>query len=574
MDENKLLELRRTAYKAVKEACKWLIVQRNAAPLEGFGPWSDMFVNSEQGIMNTCEGLTAMFVANEYNRKEDLHIPVLDQNMLISDVKWLMSKVEEEGYRGTPYLGHDTVENFIDAVSYGISVFLGARSMVTGTLKEQVEKHISDATNLLLSNKVEVEGTYGWSWMGSEEMKRKGVVYQPQTYFTYSALIPLCDVLNEAPDLITDIKADIINTIQGGKEFLIKQNRMDVGWINFEPTEDLVPHLYVDLDPRPNIVPTIYAILTLSYIKNNVQSITFEKEDEKIISDAVNWVTGLIGKRKNLIFQLKEYYVLYSQEEEKSYFDGCAPYTILNALAEYYNAYPEVKTEEQEKTLYDIAQVILNKLWGQENSGFRHIVSRKSDAKENILVVYATSIAIQALLDFGVERPAVVNIEDIIKEELNGAQTRILERLKEIGIKLKIPVHGGEEEELISQAMRDKLDERYGQMFMKISGNLTPKELETWGTYGRAANVSDFLDLFAKNYVENDSETFKANIDNFENGYSNVLLKPQKNALSLLKKFRKTDIANENERRKKMKEVLEDVDNEIEKFLKKKGKGA
>jgi hypothetical protein len=58
--------------------------------------------------------------------------------MLISDVKWLMSKVEEEGYRGTPYLGYDTVENFIDAVSYGISVFLGARSMVTGTLKEQV----------------------------------------------------------------------------------------------------------------------------------------------------------------------------------------------------------------------------------------------------------------------------------------------------------------------------------------------------------------------------------------------------------------------------------------------------
>jgi hypothetical protein len=88
MEENELLELRRTAYKAVKEACKWLIVQRNAAPLEGFGPWSDMFVNSEQGIMNTCEGLTAMFVANEYNRKEDLHIPVLDQNMEPLESLW------------------------------------------------------------------------------------------------------------------------------------------------------------------------------------------------------------------------------------------------------------------------------------------------------------------------------------------------------------------------------------------------------------------------------------------------------------------------------------------------------
>ena len=75
---NEMLELKQAAYKAVKEACKWMVDLRNSAPLEGFGPWSDKFVDYKQGTMNTCEGLTAMFVIDEYNRKEDLHIPILD----------------------------------------------------------------------------------------------------------------------------------------------------------------------------------------------------------------------------------------------------------------------------------------------------------------------------------------------------------------------------------------------------------------------------------------------------------------------------------------------------------------
>lgn len=558
-DEN--LKLKHSAYESVKDASNWMIDLRKAAPKEGFGPWGDGFTDYKQGVMNTAEGLTTMFLVNEYNEREKLGLPVLDKATLIKDLKWLISSIEKEGYTGTPYLKKESTENFTDAVSFVLSSFLGTYKIVEGDPKEEVKKHIENATKWFLFNKIEKEGTCGWSWMGSEEMKKREVEYPPQTYFTYSALIPLCDVLSEAEVVISEFKDDIIEIIQRAKNFLIKYNRLKNGWIAFTPTDKFTPLDYDEIEPKPHFISTCYAVLALTTIKNRVKNIEFSADDEKVIHDAMNWIHDLVGKKVDKLFAYTTSYICTSAKE--LYFDGTTPYTLLNTLTEYFIAYPD-KREDYKKFCDDLVKEAITKCWGGTGYGFKHFVSKDPDDKGNIIAIYATAAAIETFLSFGIERPPEVGIEDIIKEELEVAQRRIVERLKKLGVP-KIEKRSIVKETFATiNKIVETIDDEWPILSGEATKNLPRGDLMKWQQYGKKANtekLQSFLNELLS--IENQND-FKSKINNFRDDYEKYLFEPCEKAIQALLTMSGEEIRENRVRVQKMLAIMKELQNEIE----------
>jgi len=437
-------ETKRRAYDAIRGANNWLVAVRNATD-EGWEPWSDKFTSEDEergwakdykkkhdeeppitGILSYSEGLTAIWLTNEYASDEDLLTWYsLQEDLYKRDVmkltEWILDSDEDSGekYDPLPYLPPKT-ENFVDAASFSTTALLGALDSDI-EFNEDGEKKIKEAVrtnvNWLLRNTVDTEEGVGWSYIGSEG----GRDDKPYKYFTYSGAIALTDIINDDyPDagIKEETKEDIKGVLESAKNYLVKQDFVDVNslWENPGPGRR-----------GDKVVATCYTLIGVSYMARNI-SIDIEDDDWEKINEAFETMwkhqPGLASESALRDDQIRGYTANYQMFEKENseysdliYTDGSGPYLLIEVMLEYMKlidhldrSYPGYISEQELELQTDNAvDRVLDTLWmgddEYEIKGFKHV----RETGEEPTVIYTTQTAIDTLLkyiegaDFGIE---------------------------------------------------------------------------------------------------------------------------------------------------------------------------
>lgn len=439
---------------AVRGANNWLVTIRNATD-EGIDPWSDEFTKGENGIMTYAEALTALALTEQFAPVERSDWSTLRRRYYQNDLEVVLEHITAEdgpNFRPNPYLtGGDgqgerlETDNFTVAATFSTSAIL--ESLQAGIdLGDDIERADLEAaleTNVewLLSNAVEGErvtadDAIGWAWLGSESSQFEEMDPSPVNYFTYSATIVLCDLLNYrgidlVDDVVTKYETELRETLEGASRFL--QNEYWEGEYWSVPTG-----VMGEVSNKEKLLSTCYAFVGLSYAAASLEGIEITDERSDRMATAMNWALTYYDDQPNLWALTVD----YDCGPDHQFTDGSAPYVLLDSLVELINRRPELVEHVadfdadtiREKVRGKLAPVILDKCWAGdprfEQKGFRHIgnadrliKSRDGAPEYNMTAIYSTGVAIETFLLNFLEEGKQFSFGDEFEEEESGGAT-------------------------------------------------------------------------------------------------------------------------------------------------------
>jgi hypothetical protein len=567
-------ERREEAYRAISSASEWLTEIRKSAEGENRGLWGDSYTDWESGMMTFCEGVSSILMAVS----EDSDIVDVDNKRCREDVEEILSQVEEGEYGSDPYPPGDT-EDFTDAVSYSTTVLqLGLESEVDSPPEKRVRGAISDNVEWFLDNCIESNSGVGWGWCGSDEVENSDLTCPPQTYFTFSSVVALSDTVSDYPELVDE--DEVISVLQDAKNFLLEDCRRDakhgVGWIQFEPLGDEMPEDYDPLKETPEFLATCYTLWGLCYMGNRVEEVDFEEDEKEILDEGVEYLleraegnVDYIVKKSNSVYKCGE-------EFEAVYEDSTTPYTLLNTLLEYSKMREDSK--ETEVVMSELVDNILSDCWDRDSSGgFVHFPGGSEE--DSYAVIYASQVAVESLLNYGIERPpefideegqenipigTVVNSLESINDEVRKVQEALpggsptdrgspdeIERLNKDFIESYMDAQDEIETHLSDffSDIYDRVKVDAGKELMHELARQNPKEL----------HVTEFPDdLLLHLYFTSDPEEYRERIDYFKSRRP-LLILPYKNVFDELAEVDMEAIQNHTTRKEKIMAGLDSI---------------
>lgn len=583
-------ELRQRAFEAVRGATEWLIGLRRSADLEGFEPYGDGLTGYESGFVSMSEGLTTLSLVRSYEQENDVDLGSsrLPDELYGKDLEWLLSQIEAGKYRGTPYLEDDATDNFTDGVSFSTSVLMEALGLSDhGVPVERIEAGLSRNLDWFLDNAhnehLESDDFLGWSWCGFQEMQEDGGIYPPQTYFTWSACIALTDLLAIMDRLDSDREDEVRSTLERAKRFLVEGYRVDPGWIEFRPVGGLEPHGFEAIDPSPSLLSTCYTIGGLCYMQNRIDGIELSENERDLIEGSMNdYVVARLADNVENVYKHSTWY--RCRREGEDYYEGSAPYTILNTLIEYAEAFGDDR-DEIISLEHRLVEQILTECWGgtpgsreSREAGFRHFENpAQIESSENPTVVYATEVAVESLLYFGIEAPETPSLESRIVEEFRQAEENILDLLHQGDGTIHM---SGEDECTVREVeemnknlltRRDRLgkvlERQFGNHWTTVSRKLSGEMSEKIANLTKPiaeVHVDEFLDvLLDRCYFEGDPSEFRAALSRFREDWAGYLLSPYAEALDGLASLGAEEIRDPVRRKGAIDEVLDELEEDI-----------
>lgn len=419
------------AVSAVRGANNWLITLRNATD-EGIDEWSDEFTGGKNGIMSYAEALTAQALTKQHAPVEQPDWQTLRKRYYRTDLKKILEWINHEDgpqFRPTPYIAGEDDDTGIDTQDFTVSATF-ATSAILETLESEIElgpdideDEVQNALerNLdwLLKNKIDddsdlnADDAAGWAWVG-EDSDHYGELDQPANYFTYSAVIVLCDFLQYrdndiVENVISDRKTELKETIKEANQFLLNEY-----WN--EEDHWTVPTGQLDTpDEIEELLSTCYAFIGLSYIAFTLDEVDMSEEQKERMARAMNWALGYYEQDPNLWARTVEYDC--GQETDQTFTDGSVPYVLLDSMVELIRyrkditeAMPDWNRSDVREVIDDkLTPVILDKCWAgdkkYEEKGFRHIgngellLQYEDGAPDhNMTAIYSTGVAIETFL--------------------------------------------------------------------------------------------------------------------------------------------------------------------------------
>lgn len=583
-------ELREWAFDAVHGATEWLVGLRRSADLEGFEPYGDGLTDYKSGFVSMSEGLTTLSLVRSYEKEHgvDLGSSRLPDELYGKDLDWLLSEIEGGRYRGTPYLDADATDNFTDGVSFSTSVLMEAVQLSDhGISVERIEEGLAQNLDWFLDNAhnehLESDEYLGWSWCGHGEMDGEDATYPPQTYFTWSACIALTDLLSIIDRLETDREDEIRETLERAKQFLVEGYRVDPGWIEFKPVGGLEPHGYEAIDPSPSLLSTCYTIWGLCYMQNWVDGLDLsEAERNRIRNSMDDYVVARLADNVENVYKHSTWY--RCRRDGQDYYEGSAPYTILNTLIEYADAF-EDEREEIVSLENRLVEQILTECWGgsrgsreSREAGFRHFENPAHiESSENPTVVYATEVAVESLLYFGIQAPETPSLESRIVEEFRQAEENVLDLLHQGDGTVHM---SGEDECTVREAeqinknlltRRDRLgkvlERQFGNQWTTVSRKLSGEMSEKIANLTKPiaeVHVDEFLNvLLDRCYFEGDPDEFRGALSRFRDDWAGYLILPFVESLDGLASLEAEEIRDPLRRKRAIDGVLEELEEDI-----------
>lgn len=574
-------ELKEWAYEAVRGSVEWLADLRRAADLEGFEPYGDGLTDYEGGFVSVSEGLTTISLVRRHERETgfDLGTGRLPDELYERDLDWLLTEIEEDRYRGTPYLSADDTDNFTDGVSFATSVLLEAAADSSHDIDAaRIERGLEKNLNWLLDNAhnehLESDHHLGWSWCGHQEMEERDDFYPPQTYFTWSGCLALVDVMEQSQSFGNGYRSRIVETLQRVNDFLLEGYRVDPGWIEFEPVGGYEPVGYEAIDPRPSLLSTCYTVSALCYTARNVPEVELDDEGLEVIEATMqDYVLDRLEEAVGDVYKHSSSYKCRRGGDQ--YYDGATPYTILTTLINYRKT-AGVSDERVQLMERELAERILSECWGgtrgNREAGFRHFANPSEvESSENPTVVYATELGVESLLDYGIEAPDAPSLENQVVEELRRAEENILTILQRDGVASESAsgntgtVHEIEEMNRNVVERRDDLARAFEQQFTglwstvsrKLPGEIT-QQIANAPMAPKDAHVDDFLSLLLDRcFFEGTPDAFFSELERFRKDWVGFLVLPYKEALEELQGMDGEDVRNAKKRKQGINRVLD-----------------
>ncbi len=608
--------VKKRAYTAVEAASKWLAQERREADESNVFPYSDTYTTKyapgedESGYMSSAEGMTALFMIFSKSQEDStLYLsPRINGKILTDDVEWLLSNDDEQGiedgvYRATPYLPRDATESFTDAVSFTTTTIQEALKIPKVEISDsRLEEALHLNKEWLVNNYVEsttdTDGI-GWAWCGADEMDDTDQRYPPQRYFTYSASVALADLYAD-PRVETDdeeIERILTRTVQ----HLLSDYWTEIGdlkgWTEFTKDpygQGLEPSTF---DPslqiaKPSPFSTSNTLFAAAYLYHNLpdyvwESVDLSEDEENRIHEAIDYlienVTGQING--NSLEETSAVYKTGATEDDgestfsRGYTDGSLPYTVLNALLAITNAGGpfDYRQEEIEKLQLATADYILENCWTGD-TGFKHF---EEDRSEEPVVVYATQLAIESLLWFGIEAPED-DVKNQIIMQLEKTQDKVaalLEDNSDPGQQLVSENSGaGYSSETVLQrsqlftkrvsnsqrqmvndfdstiwwAIDKKLGSEVKNTARKLTNDGLEKEL-------KRSNIFEFFSMLNKCFHANTPSEFEESIQYYEDDYGIFILQPQQEIVNRLQEIGSESVEEFDQRSEIILEILEEL---------------
>lgn len=608
-------ELKRRAYNAVKAASDWLADMRRASDDEVRLAYSDRYTaeapaEDESGFMSSAEGMTALFMIYSYKDREDTDVhfsPRVPNEDLTYDVKWLLGDQDEDDKEGgiedgrycaTPYLPLDATSQFTDAVSF-----------TTTTLQEAIGNPKVDVSNKRLRAGVkknaewlltEYKGSVndhdgvGWAWCGASEMEEMDREYPPQRYFTYAAFIALADIYNDDNidtselDTNEDIEDILSKAIKGMvSDYWIEGFRGN-GWTEFTPSPygqesfGLTPNEEKDGRPLEDVFSTGNTLVAISYAWNRLPRDIWEKsdlteEEEVRIQEGIDYLIDITEdyvEAGELHKKSAEYMtgatIETSDGRKKSvgYFDGTLPYVIMNALSEVHEAGGpfEYRDEDIHNLKITVIEYILDNCWsGKERDGFKHIDPNVENRSNDPPVIYATLLAIESLLNFGIE-PRREGVAEQVMKKLGETQNEIEELLSEGSLATSssegnIRQMDDEFTSLLMEAKSEMDENDFSAKYNTLRNEVKPgAESEAAELLAgddlkeklKQVNSEKMLEAIRRCYFAVDAEEYNRVIQTYVDEeikkYWDYVFKPHQEAIKTLESMSKKDIEDNEER--------------------------
>lgn len=574
-------ELQTKAYHSVKGATEWLVSLRRSADLEGFDPFSDGYTEYENGLVSVAEGLTTILLARIAEDDHDAALGTRNysDDLLAEDLEFLLTAAEDGQFRGTPYLEAETTDAFTDGVSFCSSTLLIARELSAPVSEERIEAAFVRTVEWFLDNYVESENGVGWAWRGRTEMEQEDDYYPPQTYFTFSACVALADAVTEASDVIGDRTDEVRDLLPRVKEFLLYDYRVGDGWVEFEPTNDLSPDGYDELNPTPSLLSTCYTIWAVCYLVERIDGITLDDEERALLEDGLEFVLDLVDDNFDRVYAYSRQYQCH--RDGNRYYEGTTPYTLLNTLLAYQETVGG-KDDRIEELVGKLTAQVIETCWaGSERdpeAGFRHFESQQVDSERNVTVIYATEVAVESLLEFGISPPETASIETEISEALQDAEERIVEI---VGQRREAPTEVDADSVDVDEVERlnrghveryeshlESLRRRFQDLWIdEISDrltNMTMNNIQQVPDDPADIHGEAFLTLLLDEcYFENDPDAFAERIEKFREDYAGFVMLPYREVLDELASLDDSAVADPIERKKRIDRVLEDLEDDI-----------
>lgn len=464
----KMDRLQREAFSKIELSAEWII------ELAGTGQFSDKYTRSlcddkYNGVMPIAETLMCLTNLSEYKQ---LGVPQPPDSLFAEMTKLLISTIKEKGFSGAPYL-YGTEEQeppFTDAVCFTAGALTGvlSRPFLNPELRQSAIDALLSCTRWLLGARITpphelgLSGA-GWSWSSPSVIDADDVLKSrfkdllpPQTYFTSSAIITLCEILFDLPEEVkkAGLQQDVFQSIVDGKVFLlatlIQESRL-VGWADFGGGLDNDPEKIQKLTSLPvaaweslqgggMIEPlgefTLYGLEPLTYIRYydsdesyaDVVSVLkanfadlyrefchFSDQELESLEEAFLTSQFLLRhrtiSRKTSRVQVPSQ--LNSREGQKFsyYIDGTVGFQGLNVLNFYVRYF--AGAEESRQTWNDNQVTLVEQLLGNsfKDRSFAHCGDPVSGGIFDP-AIYATRTAVASLLSWGA-RPALKQDEAI-----------------------------------------------------------------------------------------------------------------------------------------------------------------
>ncbi len=609
-------EVKKRAYTAVEAASKWLAQERREANESNVFPYSDTYTTKyapgkdESGYMSSAEGMTALFMIFSKSQEDStLYLsPRIDGKILTDDVEWLLSNDDEQGiedgvYRATPYLPRGATESFTDAVSFTTTTIQEALKIPKvevsdSRLEQALHRNKEWLVNNYIESTTETDGI-GWAWCGADEMDDMDKRYPPQRYFTYSASVALADLYAD-PRVETDdeeIERILTRTVQ----HLLSDYWTEIGdlkgWTEFTKDpygQGLEPSTF---DPslqmaKPSPFSTSNTLFAAAYLYRNLpdyvwESVDLSEDEESRIHEAIDYlienITGQING--NSLEETSAVYRTGATEDDgestfsRGYTDGSLPYTVLNALLAITNAGGpfDYRQEEIEKLQLATADYILENCWTGD-TGFKHF---EEDRSEEPVVVYATQLAIESLLWFGIEAPED-DVKNQIIMQLEKTQDKVaalLEDNSEPGQQLVNENSGAgyspetvlQRSQLFTKRVSNSqrqmvndfdstiwwaIDKKLGSEVKNTARKLTNDGLEK---ELKRSNIFEFFSMLNKCFHANTPSEFEESIQYYEDDYGIFILQPQQEIVNRLQEIDSESVDEFDQRSEIILEILEEL---------------
>lgn len=567
-------ELKRRSYDAVTGATRWITGLRRSADLEGFDPFSDGYTDYENGFVSVAEGLTTVLLTKlaEQENEADFGTAGYSDQLLSTDLEYLLQYLEEDQYPATPYLEADATEAFTDGVSFASTVLLLANELDDPPFAtSRIDDEYLRTIDWFLDNTVEGDNGVGWAWCGSAEMDAHDDFYPPQTYFTFSSTIALVDALTDRRELLGDREAAVRSVLEEVKDFLLFDYRVDDGWIEFEPTSDLSPNGYDELDPNPSLLSTCYTIWAVCYIINSLDDYSLDDSEQEALQNGMGFILDLVEDNIQRVYAYNREY--QCRRGGETYYEGTTPYTLLNTFLAYRQTF-DMETDRIDGLVDELVTLILETCWGGTESdpeaGFRHFESQDVESERNVTVIYATEVAVESLLQYGVDPPEQTSVRTEIASELQQTQDRVLSLLDKQGPATVTGAGPDEASELETMnagviSRYEDLVDQFGDNFQtlwidEISDHLTNATMNSIQQVPDDPvdiHVEEFLKLLLDDcYFENDPDAFGDSISTFRTNYEGFIMEPYDELLAEFESLDDEEIADPVRRKKRIDDVL------------------